>query len=299
LASRSRPMSEFVTPPGQPGSLDDEYNPRARIPEFADYFARWKMQAAEARNSLHPRMDLRYGDSPLETLDFFGAGGVNGPLLIFIHGGYWRSADKADFSWVAPAYVSAGFSVAIVNYGLLPATPLEEIVRQIRRACIWLYRNAATLGFDPHRMVCAGHSAGGHLAAMMLTAQWQAFSAGLPDQLLKAVVAISGLFDLLPLTHAEFLREDLGLDELRARHLSPAHLPLRNSARLLLAVGALESQEFKRQSDSLAAHWAGAGACELLLVQDCNHFSVCDAFSDPNSVLFKRTSALMPSGKAP
>jgi arylformamidase len=269
--------------------LDREYNPRVQIPEFADFFARWKTQALKTRESLQGRLDLAYGVAPAETLDYFPAAQASSPLLIFIHGGYWRALDKSDFSWVAPPYVAAGIAVAVLNYALAPRTPVPEIVRQVRRACAWIHDRAADLGCDPTRLFCSGHSAGGHLTAMMLATDWPAQSASLPRRLLAGALTVSGVFDLQPLTQAEFLRKDLNLDEQAAREISPAFLALQNDAPLLRAVGALESGEFHRQSELIAAHWPSACTTALIDVPDCHHLSVCDALATPGSVLFERT----------
>jgi arylformamidase len=266
--------------------LDREYNPRVQIPEFADYFARWKSAALQTRESLRAQLNLTYGTAAAETLDYFPAA-PGSPLLIFIHGGYWRALDKADFSWVAPAYVAAGISVAVLNYGLAPGTPVPEIVQQMRRACAWLHGNAAALEFDQERIYCCGHSAGGHLTAMMLATDWRAFRDSLPRRLLAGTLTISGVFDLQPLTQAEFVRRDLNLDENAARNISPAFLALQNDAPLLRAVGALESAEFHRQSDLIAAHWPSVCLTELIDVPACNHLSVCDALATPGNVLFE------------
>jgi arylformamidase len=279
--------------------LDREYNPRVQILNFGDFFARWKAQALETRELLEGRLNLAYGTAPAETLDFFPAARANSPLLVFIHGGYWRALDKADFSWVAPPYVAAEISVAVLNYGLAPVTPVPEIVHQIRRACAWLFCSARTLGFDPDRIFCSGHSAGGHLTAMMLATEWAAMSASLPQRLLAGALTVSGVFDLQPLTHAEFLRKDLGLNENAAREISPALLPLHNDVPLLRAVGALESAEFHRQSELIAAHWPGACTTGLIDVAGCDHFAVCDALATPGNVLFERTRAAIEALETP
>lgn len=284
-----------------PGFLDREYNPRTRVPEFASYFARWKDLGREARNaarksirqSRRVHLDLRYGSAPAERLDLFQATGASSPLLIFVHGGYWRALDKDDFSWVAPPYVAAGISVAVLNYGLAPATPLMQIVEQVRRACGWLYHNARALDLDAARIVCSGHSAGGHLSAMMLATDWPGVWSGFPQRLLTGAVAVSGLFDLEPLTRAEFLLHDLQLNPVMTRVLSPVHLRWRNDVPLLRAIGATESDEFHRQSRLIAQAWPQACERELLEVPDANHFSVCDAFADSGSVLFKSTAGLL------
>ena len=283
------------------GFLDKEYNPRAQIQDFADFFVRWKQDAQKARDSLTGQLDLAYGAAAAEKLDFFPAAGAGAPLLIFIHGGYWRVLDKADFSWIAPPYVAAGISVAVLNYGLVPKTPMPEIVNQVRRACAWLFGNAGNLGIDRSRLFCSGHSAGGHLTGMMLATDWPALSAALPKRLLAGALTVSGVFDLRPLTHAEFLRKDLGLDEAAAQAISPAFLNLHNEAPLWRALGALESGEFHRQSELIAAHWPGAAKTGLLDVPGCNHFSVCDAMAKPGNVLFEtlRAATIDPGRERP
>ncbi|MDB6158806.1 MAG: esterase/lipase [Gammaproteobacteria bacterium] len=272
--------------------LDRQYNPRTQVPEFADFFARWKRDARQVRTRMRARLDLPYGPAPAERLDFFPAAGASNPLLVFLHGGYWRALDKDDFSWVAPPYVSAGISVAVINYGLLPATALMEIVAQVRRACAWLHHNARALDVDVGRIACSGHSAGGHLTAMMIATDWPNVWPELPRRLLSGAVTISGLFDLEPLTRAEFLRNDLHLDQALARDLSPVLLPWRNDVPIVRAVGEHESSEFHRQSRLIAEHWSLACARELIDVPGCNHLSVCDAFADTGSALFQATRDL-------
>jgi arylformamidase len=273
--------------------LDLEYNPRIGVPDIAGIFARWQNDSRQARERLTCTLDLRYGAAAAETLDFFPAPGANRPVLIFVHGGYWRALDKRDFSSIAPAYVAAGFSVAVPNYGLAPATSLPDIVAQIRRACVWLYRNASDLDVDPRHIVCSGHSAGGHLTAMMLATDWARIAPDLPTRLLSGAVAVSGLFDLDPVARAPFLRDDLRLDASLVQQLSPALLSLQNDVPFLLAVGALETAEFHRQSQLIASHWPRACRGPLLDLPGCNHFGACEALATPDSALFQRVCALL------
>ena len=262
-----------------------EYNARAAIPDHAAIFARWTDQAAATRRLRACLIDLPYGDSAHEKLDLFAARSDGAPLLVFIHGGYWRSLDKSDFSWLAPAFVREDISVALLNYGLAPRTTLEDIVRQVLRALGWLYLRADRYGFDPERIVIAGHSAGGHLVAMAMGALWPMLDPRLPANLVKGGLAISGLYDLAPLLHAPFVNNDLKLTPERARRLSPLHLPPATGAPLVTAVGALESAEFKRQNALIAQAWAPVFARDVPL-PGCHHLAVCDELGQHGSALF-------------
>jgi arylformamidase len=262
-----------------------EYNARASIPEHPQIFARWTEQAAATRRLRACLIDLAYGETAGERLDLFPARQDGAPLLVFIHGGYWRSLDKSDFSWLAPAFVNHGVSVALVNYGLSPRTPIEEIVRQMLRAHAWLYRNGDRLGFDPARVFTAGHSAGGHLTVMMMAALWPAFGDDLPADLVKGGLAVSGIYDLAPLVYAPFLAADLQLTAKRARLLSPAHLPPATSARLYTAVGGLESSEFRRQTALIGKAWE-RNLARSVPMPGFHHLNVIDELANPASPLF-------------
>ncbi len=265
--------------------LEREYNARAAIREHPQIFARWAEQGAAARRLRAFTPDLQYGLLDIERLDLFHAHQADAPLLVFIHGGYWRSLDKSDFSWVAPPLLQHGVAVALPNYGLSPKTPVEDMVRQQLKAIAWLYRNAERLRFDPNRIIVAGHSAGGHLTAMMMAALWQQFDSTLPSSLVKAGLAISGLFDLKPLVRAPFINSDLKLDDKRARALSPIHMPCATTASLITALGALESSEFKRQSTEFGAAWS-KNLVRHLELPHANHLTVCDELANPGSPLF-------------
>ncbi|MGZ8274222.1 MAG: alpha/beta hydrolase [Burkholderiaceae bacterium] len=277
-----------------PVAMEREYNARASIPEHPQIFARWAEQGAMTRRRRAGLIDMPYGDDPGERLDFFPAMQRNSPLLVFIHGGYWRSLDKFDFSWIAPPFLDAGVSVAFLNYGLAPRVQIDEIVRQQLRAMAWLYMRAEDLGFDNQRIVVSGHSAGGHLTAMMMAAVWPSFDPTLPPDLVKGGVAISGLYDLEPLLPLAFVNSDLDLDVAGARAVSPVHLPAASDAPLVTAVGALESGEFKRQTQLIRGAWL-QNAGEDVEVADANHLTVCDALGDGESSLFRAALGLVQS----
>ena len=275
-----------------PEVLEREYNARASIPDHPEIFARWAEQGALTRRRRAGLIDVPYGDDAGERLDFFPTPQDRPPLLVFIHGGYWRSLDKFDFSWIAPTFLDAGAAVALLNYGLTPRVTVEEIVRQQLKAMAWLYRRADDLGFDRDRIVVSGHSAGGHLTAMMMAAQWPAFDPGLPADLIKGGLAISGIYDLEPLVPLPFINADLRLDAAAARRLSPVHMPPATPSPLVTAVGGLESAEFKRQTQLIRRAWP-KNAREDLDVPGANHLTVCDQLAVESSPLFHEALALV------
>ena len=177
------------------GLVEREYNLRAAFPDHPYWFARWAADSAAAREQLEARLNLRYGRAPGQTIDLFPGAGSRGTML-FIHGGYWRALDKSDHSFVAPPLVANGIGVAIINYDLCPQVSIARIVEQCREAVAWLRREGPRYGMSAQRLVVAGHSAGGHLAAMLVATDWPAH--GLPRAITGAA-AISGIFDLEPL----------------------------------------------------------------------------------------------------
>jgi arylformamidase len=279
---------------GSAAYYTEQLNARAAVLDHPEIIRRWQAESARARESEVGLLDLAFASAPMEQLDFFPAEQAGAPLLVFIHGGYWRSLDKSDFTFIVPAYQRAGFNVALTNYTLSPHASVEEITRQQLRALAWLYRRSARLDFDRHRIVVAGHSAGGHLAAMMMAAHWPVFGADLPADLIKAGILMSGLYDLEPVRHAEFINSDLKLDQSSALRLSPAWMPQPNSAPFITAVGDLESDEFKRQTALIAAQWRPGFEREVQLHQE-NHFTICDCFADESHPLFKASCELINS----
>lgn len=281
---------------GSDQSLSDyytqQYNARASIPDHPYVFTRWQKDSALVRRTHAGLLDLSFGTADKERLDFYPAYKTGAPLLVFIHGGWWRSLDKSDFTFVIPAYRRAGFNIALTNYTLAPEASIDEITMQQVRALAWLYRNAEQLEFDRSRIVVAGHSAGAHLAAMMMAAHWNVFGGDLPPDLVKGGVLMSGLYDLDPVRHAGFVNEDLKLDEHRALKLSPAWMPLPNPAPFITSVGDLESDEFKRQTALIADQWQGSFRKEIPL-NGVNHLTICDSFADPDHPLCAATCELL------
>jgi arylformamidase len=294
-------LRSTLLPPMSPSSpsmksqadyYSQQYNARAMIPDHPSIFTRWIKDSAHVRRTQAALFDLPYGETSGERLDFFPANRGGAPLLVFIHGGWWRSLDKSDFSFIAPAYTRIGFNVALTNYTLAPEASIADIVRQQLRALAWLYRSAENYDFDPRRIVVAGHSAGAHLAAMMMAAIWPAFAPDLPPDLVKAGILLSGIYDLEPVQHADFVNTDLRLTENDIAPLSPARMPQAHAAPFITAFGAQESEEFKRQTGLIAQHWKTSHRGDVAL-PDLNHLTICDVFATPGHPLQEAAMQLL------
>lgn len=279
-----------------PSWLDHQYNARAGIPEHPQLFMRWAAESAAARKALHCALDLPYGREPGETLDVFPSARPNGhaaPVLVFIHGGWWRSLDKSDHSFVAAGFAREGAVVVVPNYALAPSVSVETIAVQTARALAWTWRHAASYGGDPARITLVGHSAGGHLATLLLACDWQAVSHELPRDLVRRALAISGLYDLEPVRRTPFLKSDLRLTRASVARLSPAGFAAPHGRTLYAACGALESEEFLRHTALIRAAWGplAVPVCEVL--PGFNHLDIVHSLAEPGGALHRRAWELM------
>lgn len=273
--------------------LDSMYNNRALVPDFADYLKRWETASAEVMRTPPRQLDIRYGGGPNEHLDVYPSGRSDAPVLFFIHGGYWRALDKRDHAFIAPAFTAKGACVVVPNYALCPAVTIPDITMQMVKALAWTWRHIAEHGGDPSRIVVAGHSAGGQLAAMMLSCVWPAYEKGLPGDLVKSALAISALHDLEPLMHAPFLQPSIQLTPQHVRQASPARLPAPAQGTLYSVAGGDESAEFHRQNELIRKAWGKqrVPVCELL--PGLNHFSVLDGLTQPGHRLNQLADELL------
>jgi arylformamidase len=274
--------------------LARQYNPRGTVPDV-DRFIDDYRSASTPMYELPHLHDVRYGPHEEERLDLFEVAAVSGkaaaPLFVFIHGGYWRALAKEDSVFMAKSFIDRGIAVASINYQLSPHASLEAIVAQCRRALAWLYLNGKQNGVDNSRIVVAGSSAGGHLAAMLMATGWQS-ALGLPDDAVNGCVPISGLFDLAPVQQTT-PNQWLKLDAQQALALSPIHMLPPAGAKLFIAVAELDTAEFKRQSMTYAEACRDHG-CEVdyLEVPGRNHFDIIMDWLSPEAPLTQKTLTL-------
>lgn len=264
--------------------MELEYADPAMLQELRRHLPSWTRDAAAYREAAGSRAQLEvvYGERPRQRLDLFApASGASdtGPVVLFIHGGYWQAMEKSFFSHLAAGPSAHGVTVAVAGYTLCPQVTVAQIVDELRQAVAFLARR-----FGRAITVC-GHSAGGHLTACMVATDWRAVDAGLAADTVAAGLPISGLFELEPLIKTS-LNERLGLDAAEARRLSPLLWPVRTGTKLVAYVGASESAEYRRQTRALVARWRQAGVtASAVEATGENHFTVIAPLADPQSQL--------------
>jgi arylformamidase len=271
---------------------ESQYNNRAAVPDFQQYFDRWAARSAQTRASVRCHLDVPYGPHPMEKMDLFLPARASRACLMFIHGGYWRALDKKDHSFVAAELVKQGVTVAVPNYALCPAVGVEDIVRQILQACAWLYRNGANFGAPLGNLYVSGHSAGGHLTAMAMAALFPVFRPDLPKKLVRGGLAISGVYDLRDIVNVPSINNDVRLSPAQGAKMSPIFYPPATDAPVYFAAGGKELPPFLAQQSALVAKWKRVTAAEIPCPND-HHFSILDRLVDPSSALFRGALKMM------
>ena len=273
-------------------AIDAMYDTSRDVPDVAALLQGYAQSGEHARRTLPYMAKVPYGPTLDEYVDIFPASKPGAPVLLFIHGGYWRAFSAQDFSQVALGPHGLGMTVVIVNYSLCPRVSIDEITRQVRASVAWTMRNAERYNGDTRRLIISGHSAGAHLTAMCLQTRW-ADDYGLDAQAIRAALMISGIYDIAPLRYS-YLQPLIQLDEGIARRNSPMYGVQPSDARILLTWGGNESTEFARQSTEYAAQWQRMGnTAELCEQANGNHFTVLHGLEDPDSPLCQWISGVM------
>jgi arylformamidase len=276
-------MSETVYKGFHPDEMEFQYNPRVSVPEYPELAKVRAAQARTVRESAKSWLNVSYGASPREKLDIYAADNPRGPVLVFIHGGYWRSGSKEDNCNFVPTFTRRGATVVMVEYALCPQVTVTDIVRQTRAAIAWVYKNIRTYGGDPAKLFVSGHSAGGHLTAMALAHDWM--KDGLPADLIKGAVATSGVYDLQMVMKIS-VQEQVRMTPDAAKLNSPLVNPPRVKCPLVIAVGGDEPKGWQQMSEDYLQYCKQNGMnAEYLIEPGANHYTMSEHLLNESSPL--------------
>jgi arylformamidase len=256
--------------------LDAQYNNRQRVPEHEVIMGELFQKGKDFSFARAPHLDLPFGKHEDELLDIYlpAENSTNAPVMVYIHGGFWTSRHKDDFRFLAASWIQKGYVVVVVNYSLIPQITLAGIVDQCVRSLIWVRENILDFGGDPDKIRLVGHSAGGHLAAMLLC------EPRLGDNAVEAALLISGLYDLKPI-ELSYMNEILQLNEEDLSKRSPEYFVPKSVKKLMIVVGGAESDEFIDQSQSLAKTWdVLSKGWKYLVLKDLNHFTILESLEN-------------------
>src|SRR4051812_160250 len=268
------------------------FMPRLAVPDHETWLAEDFAASAAMRERLPHRRNQRYGPGPLQLIDLFPARAPHSPIFVFIHGGYWRALSKDHFGFIAEPLLDAGAAVAMVDYDLCPAVSLSTVVEQVAESIAWIRRAARDLNGDPDRLVVCGNSAGAHLAAMMLSRDWN--EAG-KESFIQGAVLVTGIYDLSPIPHIQ-VREDVALNADDIQRLSPLRLRPRVKAPVVVAVGGAEPALWIDQSARYHRMLVEAGMkSEYMVLPDHHHFSISRCIAEPDGTLFRAMRRLLGS----
>jgi arylformamidase len=266
-------------------ALDDAYDQSVWAPNQAHVSKRRSAWSVSTRNRLKPDR-VPYGPTEIEHLDIYRTAGGNAPIRIFIHGGAWRGGSAKESGYPAEMFVSAGAHYIAVDFDSVENTGgnLMTMADQVRRAVAWVHQNAPSFGGDPNQIYLAGHSSGAHLAGVVLVTDWQK-NFGLPMNVVKGGVLMSGMYDLKPVRLSKRSRYVKFTDEIEEALSTQRHLDKLNTP-ITLAHGTLESPEFQRQTREFAAAVKDAGKPVQLIVGDgYNHFELPETFGNPYGLM--------------
>ncbi|MGE0734985.1 MAG: alpha/beta hydrolase [Alphaproteobacteria bacterium] len=273
--------------------LDRAYDQRAWAPNAQEVIAGYRTESDATLARLGPPLTFAYGPSPVETLDVFRSpsAGARAPIHMFVHGGAWRLLSKRDSYFPANAFAGRGVHFIAVDFALIDKVDLAEMVRQVRAAVAWTYRNAEQFGGDPERIFVSGHSSGGHLTGCVLTTDWRQF--GVPETVLKGGMCASGMFDLHPVrlsARSSYVKLDDAMEQALSaqRNLDFVHCPI------TVVYGDMETPEFQRHGRDFAAALKARGLPhELVVGEGLNHFELAATFGRQDGVLARAARRLM------
>ncbi len=293
-AAAPRPKGPRVFLDYDQKELDDAYDQSVYAPNLRQVTGRYATNSEVTRARLGPPRRLGYGPTEIEKLDVYSPRRPGAPIMVFLHGGAWRGGRAADYAFPAETFVRAGAHFVVPDFAAVQDVggSLLPMADQVRRAVAWCCRNAASFGGDPNRLYVSGHSSGAHLAGVVAATDWVR-DFGLPADVVKGTVCISGMYDLAPVRLSARSGYVKFTDEM-VQALSTARAVDRIKAPMVIAYGTLETPEFQRQNREFAEALRAAGRPSLLVVaQGYNHFEVLETLANPYGLVGRPALELM------
>ena len=262
-----------------------QYNPRLLVTNLQAKMATRAEKSVATRRRPGWNLDVRYGPGPKETLDVFPGDAPGRPIMIYFHGGFWFSGDKAGNTCLMNPVLDAGGCVALPNFDLCPDVSLSELIAEARRSVVWVYHNAKRFNGDPERVFVSGSSSGAHVAAMVAAHDWS--GDGLPADLIKGVALSSGPYDVEPLIELPE-NEKIGLKLANIPRVRPLLNPPCGVRSMTLTVGGDESEAWKAMTHDYAKVCQKAGlTVNVFEIPNEDHVTVSDLMADPASPVAK------------
>lgn len=269
--------------------IDAQFDLENSVPDMTPYVEYAVAASQRVTEEIACELDIPFGPTTAEKLDLFRAQKRGAPILVWIHGGWWRALNRKIFNFTVRGPAQLGFAVVSADYALCPKVSIPEITRTARAAVVWAYHNAERINGDRNRIYVAGHSAGGHLVGMLGITDWER-DYDLPGRLIRGGIPISGLFDLRPFQYS-WLQPLIQLTGESALDQSPMFQVPAAGPPMLVTLGAEESLEFHRQSEKFVHAWQSRGLHSRYLdLEDENHFTVIYQLQDGRSRLCREIS---------
>ena len=267
--------------------IEKQYFLRGLRPDYdTTVIPDWIERSDNYKKISKPILDIKYGSLKRNFLDFFPVEKNNG-FILYIHGGYWQRGDKSIYSFIAEEYNKLGFSVAIINYQMCPEVKFADIKPQIQQSISWLWDNSEKYKINKKNFNIIGHSAGAHLTVEMLLTNWTEINPTMPAEFINCSVAVSGIYDLIPLLHCSE-NNGLKLNKIEAQNQSPIYNNIIPQSRLIIAYGLNEPEDMHRQSISLYKKYSKYNnLIKLIPIKNCDHFDTVNTISSNNCELFK------------
>lgn len=267
--------------------IERQYYLRGLRPDYdSTVLPDWLSRSNQLLEQHSGQLDLRYGDSERNTLDFLSAKSNTRKCVLYIHGGYWQRGDKSIYRFLAKGFLDQGISVALINYPMCPDVRLGEIANHARKAALWLWNNADSLEFSKDQLNIIGHSAGGHLTAELMLTDWRQLDSSLPHHLFHSGSALSGIYDLEPLLYCSE-NEGLKLDNAEIKSASTINREVKSIAPMIIGYGTHEPDDMHRQSIEFSNKFSDrCTSLKMIPIEKADHFDVVNELGDTDTALF-------------